>query len=67
MTHPTPSLLLQTLRHYSYSARSVQTTSRDRLKTIAVMGYCLIAFSAPFAGAAEMSRRTAKDGTYAKL
>ncbi|KAK8203387.1 hypothetical protein M8818_005278 [Zalaria obscura] len=67
MPHPTPNLLVQTLRHYSYSARSGQVSTRDKLKGLAVMGYCCAAFTAPFAGAAEMSRRTGKDGTYAKM
>lgn len=31
------------------------------------MGYCCVAFSAPFAGAAVVSQRMAKDARYAKL
>jgi hypothetical protein len=40
---------------------------KDRIKLIGIMGYCTLAFSAPFAGAAEMSRRTRDDTTYAKM
>lgn len=42
-------------------------SAKDRLKFVAAMGYCCVAFSAPFAGAAEMSRRTGKDGSYEKM
>ncbi|THW37529.1 hypothetical protein D6D22_07156 [Aureobasidium pullulans] len=40
---------------------------KDRVKFVGIMGYCTLAFSAPFAGAAEMSRRTRDDTTYAKM
>lgn len=58
---------MQSIRHYSSSVRVGQMSTKDRLKFMATMGYICIAFSAPFAGAAEMSRRTRNDGTFAKM
>ncbi|KAF2153195.1 hypothetical protein K461DRAFT_278008 [Myriangium duriaei CBS 260.36] len=57
---PATSYILNAMRHYSNPAR--MTTRGDRVRANAVLVYCCLAFSAPFAGAAEMSRRTAKDG-----
>ena len=65
MTHPAPALLVRSLRHYSYSARPV--SGKDRLKAFAAMGYCCVAFSLPFAGAAEASRRTGKDERFTTM
>ncbi|KAF4555073.1 Hypothetical protein D9617_3g021420 [Elsinoe fawcettii] len=61
---PASSFLLHTVRQYSNTARHV---SGGRLRSNAIIVYCCLAFSAPFAGAAEMSRRTGKDGSYAKM
>ncbi|GAB7347027.1 hypothetical protein MBLNU459_g3172t1 [Dothideomycetes sp. NU459] len=65
MASPTTALM-QSLRNYAPMRRGAVST-KDRLKFVAAMGYCCIAFSAPFAGAAEMSRRTGKDGSFEKM
>ncbi|KAL1304139.1 hypothetical protein AAFC00_000567 [Neodothiora populina] len=59
---------MQSLRFYSSAARvGCPITVKDRVAFVATVAYICIAFSAPFAGAAEMSRRTRKDGTFAKM
>ncbi|PSK42699.1 hypothetical protein B9Z65_5621 [Elsinoe australis] len=62
---PISSALLHTIRQYSNSARHM--SNGQKLRANAIVLYCCLAFSAPFAGAAEMSRRTGKDGSYAKM
>ena len=57
-------LYAQTLRYYAQSARA---NKADRLGAAITAGYCCLAFSAPFAGAALMSKNVKKDGRYAKL
>lgn len=42
-------------------------TRREKLGAALMMGYCCIAFSTPFAGAAVVSRRAQKDQKYAKM
>lgn len=64
MTFPTSPLLIQTLRYYSQRAGQSRSSA---LGVAAVMGYCTVAFSAPFAGAAIVSQRAANDGRYANL
>ncbi|KAG9627796.1 hypothetical protein KCU98_g14562, partial [Aureobasidium melanogenum] len=64
MTSPSAALM-QSIR--SGTTHFNAMTPKDRVKLIAIMGYCTLAFSAPFAGAAEMSRRTRDDNTYAKM
>ncbi|CAD0100183.1 unnamed protein product, partial [Aureobasidium mustum] len=64
MTSPSAALM-QSIR--SGTTHFNAMTPKDRVKLIAIMGYCTLAFSAPFAGAAEMSRRTRNDTTYAKI
>ncbi|PNS16466.1 hypothetical protein CAC42_200 [Sphaceloma murrayae] len=62
---PPSSFLLHTVRQYSNAARHM--SSGEKLRANAIILYCCLAFSAPFAGAAEMSRRTGKDGSYARM
>lgn len=57
-------LYAQTLRYYAHSARA---TRADRLGAVMTAGYCCLAFSAPFAGAALVSKNAKKDGRYANL
>ncbi|KAK5119871.1 hypothetical protein LTR85_007197 [Meristemomyces frigidus] len=64
MTFPTPPLFLQALRYYSHRAAP---SRGDRLGAAAAMGYCCLAFSAPFAGAAVVSSKAQKDQRYAKM
>jgi len=64
MTLPTSPMLLLTLRRYSQRASPSRV---GKLGTVAVMGYCCIAFSAPFAGAAVMSQRAATDKRYINM
>lgn len=54
----------QTLRYYAQSTRA---TKADRLGAAVTAGYCCLAFSAPFAGAALVSKNAANDDRYAKL
>lgn len=64
MTFPTNNLAHQALRFYS----SRHTFSRaDRFGAAITEAYCFLAFSAPFAGAALVSRRYQQDGRYAKM
>lgn len=64
MTFPTNNLAHQALRFYS----SRHTFSRaDRFGAAITAAYCCLAFSAPFAGAALVSRRYQQDGRYAKM
>jgi hypothetical protein len=64
MTFPTAPLLVQTLRLYSQRAGPSKGSA---LGVAAIMGYCCVAFSAPFAGAAVVSQRVQEDRRYAKL
>jgi hypothetical protein len=64
MTYPTPPMLLQALRYYSQRAAP---TRADRIGAATVMGYICIAFSAPFAGAALVSKKAQTDKRYAKM
>jgi hypothetical protein len=64
MTSPSQALM-QSIR--SGTTHFTAMSPKDRVKLIGIMGYCTLAFSAPFAGAAEMSRRTRDDTTYAKM
>jgi hypothetical protein len=64
MTSPSAALM-QSIR--SGTTHFNAMSPKDRIKLIGIMGYCTLAFSAPFAGAAEMSRRTRDDTTYAKM
>lgn len=64
MRFPTQPLYAQTLRFYSQSMRASRA---DRVGAVITAGYCCLAFSAPFAGAALASKRAKKDGRYAKL
>lgn len=64
MTFPTNNLAHQALRFYS----SRHTFSRaDRFGAAITAAYCCLAFSAPFAGAALVSRKYQKDGRYASM
>lgn len=65
MIFQTPPMLLQSLRKYSHRAGS--SSRADRLGAATVMGYCCIAFSAPFAGAAVVSRQARRDKRYANM
>lgn len=60
-SHP---LYAQTLRYYAQSTRA---TKADRLGAAVTLGYCCLAFSAPFAGAALVSKNAKKDDRYANL
>lgn len=64
MRFHTQPLYAQTLRYYAQSTRA---TKADRLGAAITAGYCCLAFSAPFAGAALVSKNAKKDGRYAKL
>ncbi|KAI4745824.1 hypothetical protein E4T50_03829 [Aureobasidium sp. EXF-12298] len=64
MTSPSQALM-QSIR--SGTTHFNAMSPKDRVKLIGIIGYCTLAFSAPFAGAAEMSRRTRDDTTYAKM
>ncbi|CAD0028394.1 unnamed protein product, partial [Aureobasidium pullulans] len=69
---PTPTIMTSPSAALMQSIRSGTThfnamSPKDRVKFVGIMGYCTLAFSAPFAGAAEMSRRTRDDTTYAKM
>ncbi|CAD0111975.1 unnamed protein product [Aureobasidium uvarum] len=64
MTSPSAALM-QSIR--SGTTHFHTMSPKDRVKLVGIMGYCTLAFSAPFAGAAEMSRRTRDDTTYAKI
>ena len=57
-------LYAQTLRYYAQSTRA---TKADRLGAAITAGYCCLAFSAPFAGAALVSKNAKKDDRYANL
>lgn len=57
-------LYAQTLRYYAQSTRA---TKADRLGAAITAGYCCLAFSAPFAGAALVSKNARKDDRYANL
>ena len=57
-------LYAQTLRYYAQSTRA---TKADRLGAAVTAGYCCLAFSAPFAGAALVSKNAKKDDRYANL
>lgn len=57
-------LYAQTLRYYAQSTRA---TKADRLGAAVTLGYCCLAFSAPFAGAAMVSKNAKKDDRYANL
>lgn len=57
-------LLTSTLRYYS---QRTAASKNSVLGIAATIGYCCVAFSAPFAGAAVVSRRAAEDARYAKL
>lgn len=54
--------LLNAARSYSHTA--ARGPRSDAARANAMLVYCCLAFSAPFAGAAEMSRRSAKDARY---
>lgn len=54
----------QTLRYYAQSTRA---TKADRLGAAVTAGYCCLAFSAPFAGAAMVSKNAVNDDRYANL
>lgn len=64
MTFPTAPLLIQSLRLYSHRAGPSRGSA---LGVVAAVGYCCIAFSAPFAGAAVVSSRVRRDGRYAEM
>lgn len=64
MTSATPRLSIQALRYYTQRAGRSQG---DRLGAAAAVGYCCLAFSAPFAGAALVSRKAKDDKRYAKM
>lgn len=64
MTFPTAPLFLQAMRYYSHRAGPSRA---DRFGAVAAVGYCCIAFSAPFAGAAVVSRKAQKDKRYANM
>ncbi|RMY93607.1 hypothetical protein D0862_09167 [Hortaea werneckii] len=65
MNSPTRQLLVQTARQYS--SRTAGPTRREKLGAAAIMGYCCIAFSTPFAGAAVVSRKAQKDQRYQNI
>ncbi|TKA24616.1 hypothetical protein B0A50_06376 [Salinomyces thailandicus] len=58
-------LFLQATRFYSSHASG--PTRREKLGAAAIMGYCCIAFSTPFAGAAVVSSKAQKDQRYQKM
>ncbi len=64
MSFPTAPRLVQTLRLYSQQAGPSKGSA---FGVAAMMGYCCIAFSAPFAGAAVVSHGMVDDKRYAKL
>jgi hypothetical protein len=64
MRFHTQPLYAQTLRYYAQSTRA---TKADRLGAAVTLGYCCLAFSAPFAGAALVSKNAKKDDRYANL
>jgi hypothetical protein len=64
MRFHTQPIYAQTLRYYAQSTRA---TKADRLGAAVTAGYCCLAFSAPFAGAALVSKNAKKDGRYANL
>ncbi|KAH9831091.1 hypothetical protein Tdes44962_MAKER02169 [Teratosphaeria destructans] len=57
-------MFLQALRYYSNRAAPSRS---QQLGAVTMMGYCCIAFSAPFAGAALVSSKARKDGRYANM
>ncbi|KAI6829305.1 hypothetical protein KC318_g13771 [Hortaea werneckii] len=65
MNSPTRQLLVQTARQYS--SRTAGPTRREKLGAAAIMGYCCIAFTSPFAGAAVVSRKAQKDQRYQNM
>ena len=64
MTFPTSPLLVQALRYYSHRAGPSRGSA---FGAAAAVGYCCVAFSAPFAGAAVVSQRAREGGRYAKM
>ncbi|KAK3702496.1 hypothetical protein LTR37_014858 [Vermiconidia calcicola] len=66
MTFPTAPMLVQAFRFYSHR---VGQSKGSALGVGLIMGYCCVAFSAPFAGAAVVSRRASdsEDARYAKM
>lgn len=64
MRFHTQPLYAQTMRYYAQSTRA---SKADRLGAAVTAGYCCLVFSAPFAGAALVSKNAKKDGRYAKL
>ncbi|KAK5164543.1 uncharacterized protein LTR77_009749 [Saxophila tyrrhenica] len=64
MAFPTAPIVAQTSRLYSQRAGPSKGSA---LGVAFIMGYCCVAFSAPFAGAAVVSQRIVEDKRYAKL
>jgi len=64
MPFPINGFANQALRFYS---SRTNFSRADRVGGAVTAAYCCLAFSAPFAGAALVSRNYQKDGRYAKM